>query len=410
MNFYNIRLFNNYTLIISIIFAIFLFNSCTEKEEYKQDTVKSFKSSTINYGLDINLSENDQNVEDLILNTDDAEDEKINTYLYRLSIAIEDLVKTSSFNQEIINMARNSPNHTANLISLTTSFPEYKTIIDQKLNLFGLSFDEIVNDFYYDDGNSIENYAPCIFIPNIEIADETKQPIFSPNIEINNGEDPNLEDYIVVWYFTQSGEKKEAILGEEDSKKTTNPIFLLDNGEINPQSNDFEIFPPDNGELKSTQSTTAFSSNEFRINYRYERYGKSEFCIVAYRIDPNGTVHWIYNSHGWKLIAKVSKKEIGKDLRKWSSHCGNYTPYEQNFVFWNTFERDWMRSEKYLGYGSANGTRVTLVGRVKYRNEWYSYHQNDVNDNPTDLNYIYYHWAKWHNNYKSKFRIWRVEL
>jgi len=397
---------------ISCSLVLFLFIlSCSKNDEIAQKVPVNQKSSDIIYGIDIDLPLNNQNLLDLLLNEEDKEDEKINFYLYYLSLSIEDLVKNSDFNREVIRLAKESPIQAANLVTLTKSFPAYKTEINQKLSSNGLTFDEIVEGLTYSKGNIYEKYEPCIFVPNISIADPAKQPIFSPNIEVDCSNNEAIEDYIVAWYYTLSGEKKEVMLGEEQSKQTTNPVFLLDNGEINPKSNNFKIFPPDDENLKSTLTTTAFHSHEYQANYRYETSGgKTEFTVVAYRIDPQGTVHWIYNSSGWKVIAKIHKNDIGILLYKWTSHCNNYTPYNQNYVYWNTYERDWNRSEKGLGSATANGTTIYLAGRRKYGYEWYSYDPAQLQGKNTDLNYIYRNWAKWHDNDKSRFRIWRVEL
>lgn len=396
---------------ISCSLVLFLFIlSCSKNDENAQKEPVNLKSSDVIYGIDIDLPLNDQNVTDLLFNEDDSDDEKINFYLYYLSLSIEDLVKNSDFNREVIRLAKESPIQAANLVTLTNTFPAYKAEIDQKLTSKGLAFDEIVAGLTYSKGNIFEKYEPCIFVPNVGIAEPNKQPIFSPNIEVDCSNNEDIEDYIVAWYFTLSGEKREVMLGEEHSKQTTNPIFLLDNGEINPKSNNFEIFPPDEN-LKSTLTTTAFHSHEYQANHRYETSGgKTEFTVVAYRIDPQGTVHWIYNSSGWKEIAKIHKNDIGKLLYKWTSHCNNYTPYNQNFVYWNTYERDWNRSEKYLGSATANGTTIYLAGRRKHGYEWYSYDPAQLQGKNTDLNFIYWNWAKWHDNDKSRFRIWRVEL
>jgi hypothetical protein len=396
---------------ISCSLVLFLFIlSCSKNDENAQKETVNLKSSDIIYGIDINLPLNNQNLADLLLNEDDSEDEKINFYLYYLSLSIEDLVKSSNFNREVIRLAKESPIQAANLVTLTKSFPAFKTEINQKLTSKGVTFDEIVAGLTYSKGNIFERYEPCIFVPNISIADPDKQPIFSPNIEVDCSNDEAIEDFIVAWYYMISGEKKEVMMGEEHCKLTTNPIFLLDNGEINPKSNIFEILPPDDENLKSTQTTTSFHSHEYQANHRYETSGgKTEFTVVAYRIDPQGSVHWIYNSSGWKEIAKIHKNDIGKLLYKWTSHCNNYTPYNQNYVYWNTYERDWNRSEKDLGSATANGTTIYLAGRRKYGYEWYSYDPAQLQGKNTDLNYIYWNWAKWHDNDKSKLRIWRVE-
>lgn len=389
---------------------LLLMISCSKQDEIVQKELSNLKNSNLVYGIDIELPQNDQDLYELLLNPEDNEDEKINFYLYYLSLSIEDLVQNSDFNRVIIQMAEESPNATANLITLANSFPAYLEEMNSKLHSFGITFEEIAEGLTYSNDSIFERYAPCIFVPNIDIANAERQPLFSPNIEVDCSNDESIEDFIVAWYFTIEGEKIEVMLGEEHSLVTRNPIFLLDNGELNPKSNNFEILPPDDENLKSTQTTTAFHSYEYVANYRYEPGGKTEFTVVAYRITPQGTVHWIYNSAGWKEIAKIHEDDIGKTLYNWTSHCNSYTPYDQNYVYWNTYERDWNRSNKDLGSATGNGKTIHLAGKRKYHYEWYSHDPALLQGKHTDLNYIYWNWAKWHANYKSWFRIWRVEL
>jgi len=84
-------------------------------------------------------------------------------------------------------------------------------------------------------------------------------------------------------------------------------------------------------------------------------------------------------------------------------------PFHLNAIFWNTYERDWAKSEKDLGQASRNNVTIYLYGRRKYSGDWYAYDPNVVNNNPFDLNTVYWNWAKWHNNLKEKYRIWRVQ-
>lgn len=172
----------------------------------------------------------------------------------------------------------------------------------------------------------------------------------------------------------------------------------------------------------------SFSSYEHSIEsqaYRYESWlsGKSEFAINAYRIDPNGDVHWIYNdvSPASKVINDIKKNEIGSLQYKWSHHAANWQPWSNpwtpnieqngvNMVFWNTYERDWNRSVKPLGTCSANGTTIYLKGRMQYTSEWYAWIPSTTTVHYTRFHWIYDNWAHWNNSWKSKFRIWRVHI
>lgn len=54
-------------------------------------------------------------IKTLMSNPDDADDEKINNYLYEISLATRDLVKDRVFNQTIIGLAQSSETQSANL-------------------------------------------------------------------------------------------------------------------------------------------------------------------------------------------------------------------------------------------------------------------------------------------------------
>ena len=34
---------------------------------------------------------------------------------------------------------------------------------------------------------------------------------------------------------------------------------------------------------------------------------------------------------------------------------------------------------------------------------------SDLEDNPLDLNYIYYNWAKWYDSDNSQVKAWRIQ-
>jgi len=78
-------------------------------------------------------------------------------------------------------------------------------------------------------------------------------------------------------------------------------------------------------------------------------------------------------------------------------------------VYWNTYEKDWAKSEKSLGYVSYYTKNYTLAGRMTYTGEWYGYDAGSTIYNPADFNTIYSSRAKWHNNWKGDFRVWRIQ-
>lgn len=420
-----------------------------QKEQLESPT--NLTSKKIEYRLNnIPIIENTQDVQILLTNPEDRDDEKINYHLYNLSIAVRELIKDKRFNATIIELAKKSPTQTANLLDLKTTAPQFYERINQNLaeirnNDFrksgsDYSIEFIANDLThtpvaphpdYPETAEIEEYVPAIFIPNLEQINSNLQPVISPNIEVNSTEDESIDDNIVSWYYTQTGELNEIILSEETSLNTSNPLFLIDNAVTTLETKENKDFVPLNLERNSSnakssyaKSSLSFSSYEHSIesnSYRYEPWtsGKSEFAVNAYRIEPNGTVHWIYNGNGTKVISDIKKNQIGSIRNVWSHHASDWKPwsnpwtpnvtqYGVNMVYWNTFERDWNRSPKALGTCSANGTTIYLAGRRKYDSEWYAWIPSTANVHYTRFQWIYNDWAHWNNSWKSKFRLWRV--
>lgn len=414
--------------ILLLTLALLFLPACEQIEELlPEDTIEQVKD----YQLDqIPLVPNTQDVTQLLLNPEDADDEKINQHLYELSLVTRELIKDAGFNKAIIKLANASTTQTASLLDLETEAPAYYATIDAALRVKGLSLKELAKDLTHRPLNpnpdfpetaQVEQYFPAIFIPNLAQIDPDKQPLISPNIEVDSRNDESLEDNIVAWFYTEAGELQEIMLSEETATQTSNPLFLLDNAAVytgKPMSHavQMEERVDEEGNVYDTRGQKvpmAFHSNEFSIEhgYRYESgWGnKSEFCIVAYRIDPSGTVHWIYSGSGWKKIAEVKPSQIGQLLGKWTLHAPNWEPYSTNYVFWNTFERDWNRSLKDLGDPSANGLQIYLAGNMKYSGDWYAWIPSTVQIHNTKFNWVYNNWAHWFSSWKSQFRIWRVE-
>lgn len=438
------------SFILAVIFSAGLIvMSCNKDKDLQPAETSSAQSIT--YSLDkvpmdkysSNLSKSTvTDIKTLMTNPDDADDEKINNYLYEISLATRDLIKDPAFNQTIIKLAQNSETQSANLLDLETVAPTYFNAINAKLSSKSLSLQSIANDLThapiapnmtYPETAEIEHYVPAIFIPNLDIINANLQPIISPNIEVDSRSDESIEDNIVAWFYSSNNSSivTEIMLSEATSLVTTNPIFLLDNAVTTLKTEENKEFIPlitkgDPAPPKSTQGVLSFSSNEHSIesqSYRYEPWnsGKSEFAVNGYRIEPNGTVHWLYNNtnDNSKVINEIKKNEIGSIRYAWSYHAQNWQPwsnpwtpnvtqYGVNMVFWNTYERDWNRSSKALGQCSANGSTIYLSGRRKYDSEWYAWIPSTANVHYTRFNWVYDNWAHWNNSWKSKFRLWRV--
>jgi hypothetical protein len=362
------------------------------------------------------------NIVDFTKNENNTEDVKINLCLLDLSLALRDYIYFTKNNSVTFEKVKeNSENciylnnwtELQQLKSNNKLLNELKSVL-QKSNLIRTSTNPLKSGI-------IQVYEPAIYIPNALTADFTKMPLICPGFEVNS-ELPGMEkykDYIVGFFFDPENKFKEILINEEIAMKTDHPVVIVTNAEI--RDNQTEILMANYRKeiqtistLKSAQSVIEYHSHEYQINYRYEGSGDSEFCISAATIDENGNIHLNLIDNGvyksWKKIADVPKNKIGVTLSIWQQFTSiDVTPHENNYTFWNTFERDWYASQKSLGSGSRNGKTVYLSGNMKFNDEWYAYDPSEVNNNPVDYAIIFNTWAKWHINHKGKFRIWKVE-
>lgn len=386
------------------------------------------KNESIQYVLDnVPIIANPHDVSLYTTNEKDADDEKINLQLLDIAIATRNLLKETPQNQNVLKRAKVSAISSINLLDFisnsnlksarqSTAYTNLVSLLE-KADLTHASTNPM-------NSGEIEAYVPAIYVPNAENADLSKQPIVGVGFQVKS-DIPGMEkfeDYIVAWYYDPDGNLHEILLNEETAMNTTNPVFIINNAEKKAIDRKKSAIAYQSKEVpssnrKSGQSRTVFSSHEYQINKRYERWGKSEFCITAAHINPNGNAYNIlirdnrYGYHDWKKIANVKKKHIGKLRKHWEQFIStDVTPHWMNYTYWNTYERDWYSSPKDLGQGSGNGKTVFLSGNRKYSSEWYAYFPGVVKYNPVDYNTIYWNWSKWHNNSLGKFRLWRVQL
>lgn len=401
------NLFKTPLILIAIMFIAF--QSCEKKDLFdNSDSVLE----ELKYDLvDLDLKTHDQNINNLINISYNEDDKKMNEYFYALAESLTDLVKDPKFNQDVINYAKQRDDAAASLITLLNN-KNYADKVSIELTDKGFSFEKIANNFTYNNGKYTEKYIPCIFIPNLETCNPELQPILSPNIELNADLDEKYENCIIAWYFTKEGERKEIIINEEDALKTKNPIFIIANAEENFTKGN-SLVETEFIENKSTKGI-AFSTNEYRINYRYEGSGDSEFAISAGRIVATGSAYNILRKDNGdyvstKVITSVDKDDISKDLSQWEQFSSNYTPYNENFIFYNTYERDWNNTDKSLGHAvSQNGGNLYLYGKRKYESEWYAWDPETLSSHEVDIEYIENSWAIWYTSLKTKLRFWKI--
>lgn len=407
--------------------AIFSYGCRKEKNDLKFSNEGIAPSTPIYYNLPIII--NPHPILNLIINLDDADDQKISENLLALAEVGKNVFIDNRFNQEVFLAANGNDNACKSLLDFVSSIsmrniaPNVNSFDSLKHLVETIDLTHLVDEYDTNGlviGTHTEQYIPAIFVVNREIADMPKQPILSSGIYVNP-EIPDLENYesyIVAWILdTTEGGYIEILINEEMAMNTPNPIFIFDNAENDITYRPKQVFLiPDDEEnepnsVRRNMNTSRYDIHEYRINHRYERYAASEFWVAGAHINHNGQVQLIcrrsngtYNTD--KVIKNVSKNDIGKVLTTWENLCRNsVTPFASNYVFWNTFERDWAKSSKDLGDATRNGTTINIYGNRTFSREWYTYKPAEVKNNPLNLNQIYWNWSLWHEYHEGKGRL-----
>jgi len=399
--------------------TIMIIISCNKSEVITQ-------TPTTTNELSFRLIENPLPISDYLVNTEGEDDEKISKQLLEIGLVARDLFTDNFYNETVISEAKQHDNDCTDLrkfIASARAIDRQKNVeILNKLEELVVNADltrRITN--HKSGGDDEEDYIPALFVVNAETADFTEMPIVSPGVYVDASlpESEEYDEYIVAWYPNEDGTFSEILINEEMAMNTTNPIFIVDNAEED-TTNGERTAAPQAPELEQeitlkNPETAWYCSNEFQINHRYENIGRSEFCITGGHITENAEFRQLcrrdndtYTS--WKKIREVRSEDIGKQLSHWEQFCDNdVLPFNNNFVFWNTFERDWAKSKKDLGEATGYGLTFNLRGNMRYSGDWYAHDPDDLDYNPVDFGNIYSTWLNWHENTKTRFAIWRVQ-
>ena len=303
--------------------------------------------------------------------------------LYYLGIALTEIVKDKELLANIEKRVKLSnldfysfddliaqKSNTENIINKKLKTANFSAFTTEKENL---NYVTISNNFRY---KGIM-YRPVINMPNLKYADFSLPVIVSPGIEVKDNPDKGLENAIIAWKLNEKNEWEETIIGEKTYSYSKNPVIVVSfntqeeiNYNNNPSKKKIQIIEKSlKDEIKG--GISAYSGH-FKINYRYERSGKSEFYVTYQTMSPNGSV--TPNPQNIIKIKEVKKSEIGKKLYSRKFVAYDRTNYKTIF---NTWERDGYTSKKKLGSFSGGW----MVGRMKYSNEWYAFYPSTNNEN-----------------------------
>lgn len=416
---------------MSIVFAGMVLMGCDKENESGNNT--GYPKSMAIQGLDVVLLSNPYTVEQHLYELEDPKESEIDVKLYQIASSVKDFLKTAQLNEYIINEASKHVNDCIDL----RNFSEWSVLTECSFDKNKIdSAETVINTVDLTRSstnpqmaNTTEQYIPAIFVLNPEKADPTKNPIIGIGVDANE-ELPGMskyEDYIVVWYYDDiSGSFVEGLMNEEMSMRTTHPIFIIDNA-------DEALTNRDKDKLSNNQTITTkgdgtdpterfyLSSYEYKINVRNEGTGKSEFCVAGLIIDEDGDCAyitlWDNNGKDYRQIAKIAKNDVGVQLYKWVTFVHpqdvlmpDLAPLGYNYVFWNSFERDFARSQKLLGSFTAYGTPYYFYGRMKNNTDWYAYNPTTIQSHNINLTYIFNNGSQLFSNSKGNLGIWRINF
>lgn len=337
------------------------------------------------------------------------EDEEVNKKLLALAEAFKAIAGDKSISSTIIDYAKKEKTGYVSLATLMQLHPRITNYLSSSTgpDLNGAS----PFTFIYHQ----KEYEVVINVPNIDRADFNLSPIVSPGIEVEGYAQVELSDAIFGWRLNDDNSSQGIIIDESQALNTDIPVFVLTPHPTNESGVNIGSLPHlsvnDEGDNVGFRTITYYHSNEHMVSDLYEGSGCADFCITAFKINPDGSsgpclkVDNGYDT--WKKISSVCGTSI--EYSVWSHFSDDFGSNRDDFfIFFNTYERDWYSSFKALGGGTANGTTGFLSGRMKFSDEWYAF---DPVGSDQYFDIVNCH-DNWVNVYTSKgyIKIWRVEL
>ena len=354
---------------------------------------------------------NQQEIESLLSLTE--EEESINKNQYLLGLGLKDIMKEEKYYQYIYTQTERSSINSLLISDFINYFPEVKLKLNNFLESKNTSFEKISSELTY---KNID-YLPSFYIPNQINMDVKQAPLFSPGIDADADKDESLEDYLFCWYLDEDNKEYEVVVGENhlESSKPLVTIDLISTDDLALINSNVKIITSENSpELQMKQEATyrnnlEVHSHKFLITQRYESTGRSEFNFMAFFLSPeNTTGYWSGDYSGY--ITDVRSNDIGKYQTKWKYWFDE--PRQGTEVAFNTYEYDWNRSQKTLGYIVDNNNAIHSFG-AKRRFTTDCYWTTDINNNSNQNNPLNYttilnNWAAWQYGDYGNIRLWKV--
>jgi hypothetical protein len=354
------------SLKINLLFFLILIShiSCTDEDNLDCKVLSPVESYSVPI-VDISYS-----IEELAENSNDFEDERINSELLKIAQEMKCFVNTAEFKKSLrdnISLSREKSLNFSQLSAIlkdTSLYDGLRGVLNSiDLNYYRIGHNKTIVE---------TSYTPVIYIPNLEIADFEKSIILSLGFEVNN-ELPGMEDlenHIFAWVYDEEGLVQETLINEELAMSTTQPILIITNanndisseGKLVVLDDRMPVFETDINN-KSTAASVQKTIDKYKINFRYENDNKSEYSYkLRYHFNDNTSQDGGYRTE----IREIHKDDVG-------------SMFEDDFDIWQidyftgmvsfsivTFEYDW-----YAGAKAVWVNDDILYCRMKYAHEYY---------------------------------------
>jgi len=385
------------TTFLYTLLLIALNYSCNKETLIKNPSI----NENIELSDGIKLKKSPISIKEITQNNNDIQDKKINETLLTFGSNIRGLFN-NTLPIELISLSKKRVDHMINA-------DEFLKIMKKNNSDKSIEYDLIKDikkyNMDYTHNGVTTQYTPAIQFLNSEIADISKNPIIAFPIEVNSDLAifKKHENYIVGWVLNDDNTYCEIILGEKEANKTTHPVLIINNVLKDESFNDIEREKPSNLEKGLGFNIRPlppldFIVDQYKINYRYENSGRSEYSydyLLLYG-GTAGTSIWPSPTDR-KEIKEISASEIGinfyDDKLIPEAHLTGPGLYANTYKYSNllgvyivTFEYDWYATKHPVTWSDGTAVANGVCAKRKYTHETYQKIYVPKNFNPISSN------------------------
>jgi len=322
---------------------------------------------------DFNARPLDMSEQEVYIYPEDSNYEMIDMGRFALGKAIKDLLDEDMI-ARIMDHAKITYDKTVSFEELFSLYPALQSQLNNKLmnqDLPGCpydfsSYDKIQNVM----SRNGTDYQLSLYVYNLGVSPGGGGFILSPGTELED--ESNYDDQIMAWYKNPQSSTISPIKINEDEAKTYSAIGTLLTVNLRIK-NPPVVLGPGPGPFPDPVPKP-INIREINIHYRYEKSGKSEVYMHAVKNTGNAW-NGVFGNN-WPANDFSKHLTSTKKTNQWVTvDKGQYLFQSDISTVWNTFERDWYQSFKFVNNVSMNGAPVDIFYKgapMTFGDEWYA--------------------------------------